>query len=102
MEPRETVQVNLPANRNGHGRRKQTYGHKGGSGGGVNWEVGIGAHTLLILWVKLVADADPLHSQGLCSGLRGDLNGKEIQNRMDVWVCIPDSPCWAVESNTTL
>ena len=75
---------------------------KGGSGGGVNWEVGIGTHTLLILWVKLVADADPLHSQGLRSGLRGDLNGKEIQNRMDVWVCIPDSPCWAVESNTTL
>lgn len=47
----------------------------------MNWEVGIGAHTLLILWVKLVADADPLHSQGLCSGLRGDLNGKKIQKR---------------------
>ena len=43
MEPREIVQVNLPANRNSHGLRKQTYGHKGGSGGGVNWEVGIGA-----------------------------------------------------------
>ena len=36
---------------------------KGGSGGGVNWEVGIGTHTLLILWVEEVADEDTLHSQ---------------------------------------
>ena len=64
---------------------------KGGSGGGVNWEVGIGTHTLLILWVEEVADADPLHSQGLCSVLRDDLHGREIQNRGDICVHTADS-----------
>ena len=32
----------------------------------------------------------------------GDLNGKEIQKRGDVCICMADSFCCAVETNTTL
>ena len=34
--------------------------------------------------------------------LCGDLNGKEIQNRGDICVCIAESLCCTVETNTTL
>ena len=64
---------------------------KGGSGSGMNWEVRIDVHTLLILWVKEVADADLLHSQELCSVLCDDLHGREIQNRGDICVHTADS-----------
>ena len=32
----------------------------------------------------------------------GDLNGKEIQKRGDICICIADSFCCTVETNTTL
>lgn len=57
------------------------------------------ARTLLTLWVKSVAAADPLHRQGLCPVLRGGLSGKEVENGRDVCVCVIDSLCCAVESN---
>ena len=36
------------------------------------------------------------------SMLCGDLNGKEIQKRGDICICIADSLCCTVETNMTL
>ena len=38
----------------------------------------------------------------LYSALCGDLNGKKIQNRGDIWLHIADSLCYAEDTNTTL
>ena len=38
----------------------------------------------------------------LSSVFGGDLEGKEIQNRGDIWIRIADSLCCTVESNTAL
>ena len=34
--------------------------------------------------------------------LCGDLNGKEVQKGVDICICMADSFCCTVESNTTL
>ena len=34
--------------------------------------------------------------------LSDDLNGKGIQNREDICICIADSLCYTAETNTTL
>ena len=41
-------------------------------------------------------------AQELCSVLCGDLNGKEIQKRGNICLCIADSLCYTVETNITL
>ena len=41
-------------------------------------------------------------AEELSSMLCGDLNGKEIQNRGDVYTHTADSFCCIVETNTTL
>ena len=38
----------------------------------------------------------------LYSVLFGDLNGKEIQKREDMCICIADLPCCTAEMNTKL
>ena len=47
-----------------------------------------------LIYLKWITNKDSV----LC----GDLNGKEIQKRGDICICIADSLCCTVETNTTL
>ena len=54
MESRKMVLKNLLTGqqwRNRHRCREQMYGYQGGKLGGMNWEIGTGIYTLLILWI---------------------------------------------------
>lgn len=56
-----------------------------------------------LLRIKQRTNENQLYTaQGLYSVLCGDLNGKEMQNRGDICVCIADSRCCTRETNTTL
>ena len=66
--------------------------------GGLNWEIGIGIYTLLILCIKHVTNENLRMARELYSMLCSDLNGKEIQKRGDISICIADSLCCTVET----
>ena len=54
--------------------------------GGMNWETGIDLYTLLILCMRQITNKNLLYSirnSTQCSD--GDLNGKEIQKREDIY-----------------
>ena len=75
-----------------HRCREQTYEYLRERGDGMNWEIGTDIYIVLKLCIKQVTNENLLYSTGnFYSVLRGDLNGKEIQNRGDV--CIADSFC---------
>ena len=74
------------------------YGHQGGKGGAMNWEIGIDIYTLLILCIRQITHENLLYSSGN-SVLCGDLNGKE--KRGDLCIHIADSLCSTVATSTT-
>ena len=45
-----------------HRCRKQIYGHQGGKGGGISWEIGIDIYTLL--YIKQITNKNLLYSTG--------------------------------------
>ena len=45
-----------------HRCRKQTYGYQGGTGGGINWEIGIDIYTLV--YIKSITNKNLLYSTG--------------------------------------
>ena len=67
---------------------------------------GTDTHTLLItidtVYKRDNEWAPTLEPRELYSVLHGDLNGKEIQNRADICICMADSFCCTAETNTTL
>ena len=56
-----------------------------GRGSGLNWETGIDLYTLLILRIRQVTNKN-LHKE--LSMFCGDLNGKEIHKRGDVYMYV--------------
>ena len=74
---------------------------KGEKQGGINWEIGIGIYTLLILCIKQITNENLPHRE-LYSMLCGNLNEKEIQKRGDICKQRVHSFSFTVEINTTL
>ena len=70
--------------------------------GGMNWEIGIDIHALLMLFLKYRSNENLLYSTGLYSMLCGDLNGKEIQGGGDICIHAAESLWCAAETETTL
>ena len=65
---------------------------KGKERDGMNWEIWFGTYTLLILCAKQMTN----ENLPCCTGnwvLCGDLNGKEIQKRRDIWIHTADTLC---------
>ena len=62
-------------------------------------EIGTDLHTLL--YTKQITDENLLYSTGN-SVLCGDLNGKKIEKRGGICICIVDSLCCIVETNKKL
>ena len=99
------------------------YGHQGEKGDGKNLGTGIAYtaeivsmlsiytytlhivhiyNTLLILRINKWLNENPLQSTGNTSILCGDLNGKEIQKRVDICIRIANSLHCSAEANITL
>ena len=69
----------------------------------MNWEIGIDTYALMILCIyKQITNENPLHSARNNTMLCVDLNGKEIQESVDMCVWIADSLHCTAETNTTL
>ena len=68
----------------------------------MDWEIGTDIYTLLC--IKEITNENRLYSTGnsLYSILCADLNGKEIQGRVDLCIRVADSLCCTTETNTTL
>ena len=75
-----------------------------GQEGGMNWGIGTDVCTLLILCIKQITNENLIYSSGnsIYSVLFGDPNGKEIQNKRDIYICIADSLWCTAETNTVL
>ena len=55
--------------------------------GGMNWEIGTGIYTLLILQIKYITTENLLFGTRNYSVLCDDLNRKETQERTDMCTC---------------
>lgn len=73
---------------------------KGRRQGGMNWEIGIGIQTLLILCTKWITNENLLYNTGNCALWR--LTGKEIPGRGDIRIPMADSLYCIPATRTTL
>ena len=74
---------------------------KGGTGGGMNWEIGIDIY--MSLGMKQITSEDLLCSNGeLYSVLCGDLDEREIQKGGDMCIHMAGSLHCAAEASITL
>ena len=102
MESRKMVQTYLQSrNRNTDVENKLTV-TKGGSGGGMNWEIGSDIYTLLILCIKQITNQNLLYSTGnytqyLVIIYKGKESGKEY-----IHIYIKLNQFCTLETNTTL
>ena len=68
----------------------------------MNWEVGTGIYTILVLYIKWITNENLVYSTGKSTQCCGDLNANEIQKRGEICMHMADSLCCRVETNTTL
>ena len=73
---------------------------KGGENAWI-WEIGIDTYTLLILCIKQITRKNLLFNTENSLVWCSDLNRKEVQNGMDVGICVADSFYYAVETSTS-
>ena len=73
----------------------------GKMGGGINWKIGIDIYTLL--YIKQITNKDLQYSTGNSTQyFVMAYMGKGSKKRVDICICITDSVCCTLETNTTL
>ena len=66
----------------------------------MNWEIGIDIYPRLIPCIKCITNDNLMYSTGNSLWCCVVTNGKEIQKRGDVCICMADSLCCTAEINS--
>ena len=67
----------------------------------MNWEIGTDLYVLLTLCLKQITSKNLLYSSSNYPVFCGDVNGKEIQKRADIYIHTDDSLFCTMETNIT-
>ena len=81
--------------------RKQTYSYQRIRRGGVNWEIGVGIYTLL--YIKQITYKSLPYSTGNSTqnSVMSYIGKASLKKRVDICICVNESPCCTHETNTT-
>ena len=78
------------------------YGYQGGRRGWGDLGDGVDIYILLILYIKLTTNENILYTQGTLLNAPWRPKWEGNPKKRDICICIADSFCYTVETNTTL